>query len=216
MTIGEIKLEALRISFPDPQLYVDESDTDTVSAIISGLKEDHNYSDFLAASVGSINRALSVMERKGISPLVSRSATVRKDASSQMQFVDMNAYGSEMLFAEGVYKIKDGNTVYLPFEDMGNGKLALTDAEENGPYVIKYRTKLERISALTPDDKELSIPDSLASAIPYFIKGDLLCSEEPDASAQAMARFDSLCTDYPRQFSEHSSVISVYRQEEIT
>ena len=98
MTIGEIKLEALRISFPDPQLYVDESDTETVSAIISGLKEDHNYSDFLAASVGSINRALSVMERKGISPLVSRSATVRKDASSQMRFVDMT-YLSLMIWA---------------------------------------------------------------------------------------------------------------------
>jgi len=215
MTIGEIKSEALRLSFPDPQLYVDGQDSEAVSAAISSLKEDHNYADFLAASVGSINRALSVMEQRGISPLMSRVVTVNSDSEAHIPLIDLRAYESEMLFVEGVYKIKDGIPASVSFENMGGGRLAVADAEKNQRFIIKYKTKINRIGSLTPEEWELPLSDSLAAAIPYFIKADLLSSDDPDASSYAMARFDDICVAHPVQYAEHGSVISLYRQEEI-
>ena len=215
MTIGEIKSEALRLSFPDPQLYMDTSDKESVSAAISSLKEDPNYSDFLEASVGSINRALSEIERRGLSPLVSRAVTSTLDDDTGMIILDVSAFQGEMLFVEGVYEISDGALHSVQFENGGGGKLFLSKGEKNQRCIIKYRTVIQRISSVSSDGDELPLSTSLASSVPYFIKGDLLSSEDPSASEQAMALFDRACIAHPTVYAEQGSVISVYRQEEI-
>ena len=216
MTIGEIKSEALRISFPDPQLYIDSSDDEAVSAALSSLKEDPGYSDFLAASVGSVNRALSFIERRGLSPLASRAVSSVFDEEIGLYIIDVSAFMCEMLFTEGIYRANEGIYESVPFEDLGNGKIMPGGEGGKARYLIKYRTILERIGSLTPENTELPLHDSLASLIPYFIKGELLSSEDPEASAEAMGRFEKECASLPLQYAEHTSVLSVYRQEEIS
>ena len=72
MKLGEIKSEALYLSFANPELIIDSSDSEALCAALRDLKSDPNYSDFLIASVGAINRAISALELRGLSPLYTR------------------------------------------------------------------------------------------------------------------------------------------------
>jgi len=65
MKLGEIKLEALMMIFPGEALNVTE---DNLEEALGVLKSDPNFSDYLAAMPGIINRCFGVLENKGVLP----------------------------------------------------------------------------------------------------------------------------------------------------
>lgn len=59
MKIGEIKIEALMLIFPSLVLEYDEGE---LNQTLLTLKENGSYEPYLVASVGAINRALTIIE----------------------------------------------------------------------------------------------------------------------------------------------------------
>ena len=67
MKIGEIKIQALVLIFPSADLEYEE---ESINEAVFALKQSPSYGSYISASVGSINRALAVIEsRLGIAPL---------------------------------------------------------------------------------------------------------------------------------------------------
>ena len=60
MTLGTIKLQSLSLIYPDWSV---EYTGDTIDDVIFGLKSNPNFSSYLSASVGAINRAFALIEK---------------------------------------------------------------------------------------------------------------------------------------------------------
>ena len=213
MKLGEIKSQALYLSFPNPELILDTSDMEAMSAKLGELKADPSYADFLMASAGAINRALSALEIRGLTPLGLRALSAIRDEAGGYTVLDASVL-EDMFSVEGVFLVKGGVYSPVPFEHLGENRLCLPFSESGKAYLVKYRKSLDRISSVTSESYELPLPEALASLIPYFVKGDLLSAEEPEASRVAMAYFDIMCASYPKDGEGVANgVFSVYGTE---
>ena len=61
MRLGEIKIQALELIFPSAEL---EYDAENLNEVLFNLRANPSFSSYLSASVGAINRALSVIEAR--------------------------------------------------------------------------------------------------------------------------------------------------------
>lgn len=89
MKLGEIKLEALMMIHPGEVFNVTE---DNLEEAIGVLKSDPNFSDYLAAMPGIINRCFGVLENKGVVPTKQAELTV--SAEERMRY-DLKAVISD-------------------------------------------------------------------------------------------------------------------------
>ncbi len=213
MKLGEIKLEALYLSFPNPELVTDTTDSEALNATLRELRSDPNYSDFLHAAVGAVNRALSALEIRGLTPLLSRELFSVTDRDTGCCILELSTL-PKLFSVEGVFSLRNGAYTPVPFELMGEGKLCLPLSNPGETYLIKYRMRLDRISHLTSEDHELPLPEALASLIPYYVKSDILAADEPYEAERALAAFDSMCQGYPKDTGASSGqVYSIYETE---
>ncbi len=138
MKLGELKIQALMLIFGGTDF---EYDHDNLDEAVFALKAHPNYGPYIKSSVGSINRALSIIEAGG-------------------------------------------------------------------------KVSYKRITHSTPDSYELDMQEGVAQIIPYFIKSDLLLSENPSEAKEARAIFDSLLARVQLE-EESASGSTVYSQEEL-
>ena len=61
MKLGEIKIQVLELIFPSSELEYEESN---LNEMLFNLRSSPSYGAYLSASVGSINRALSIIESR--------------------------------------------------------------------------------------------------------------------------------------------------------
>ena len=90
---------------------------------------------------------------------------------------------------------------------------------ENDPdseYFLIYKPKLPRIKSYVSNDMELPIPDSIATYIPYFIKGDLYRDDEPGEAAEARNWYEQAMEEVMRMQNDVGKlnhVKEIYSQE---
>ena len=169
MTIGQIKIEALKIMYLCARdVHEDE---------LQSLGADQNYSDYLAAMPGSIHRALQDMVARKILP--TKTFTLPQEKVFDLGKIE------DYYAADGVFLYRD-DVAMAEAECVIDGEtLILQNADERYEYRLKYFPTLPVITSATPNNYKLPIPEALAAAIPYFIKSELYPLDTPSNVADA-------------------------------
>ena len=194
MKLGNIKLESLYLCFPNPSLCVDTDDDALLTEALSCLKDDPNYSDYLNAMIGAINRCLSVFEIKGVIP--KKRISVPFDASRVVNgsfVINIGDLAPDCKKVDCVITYPKGDLPsHIEFADSGDGEIFVEPLSEGACYTVRYEPLTERISPSTAESHELELPNRLAELIPYFVKGDILRVDEPEEAKDAHTLFYGL------------------------
>lgn len=212
MKLGEIKIEALKIMFANYNVDIE------ISQLTDTAVNDENYGSYLVNMPGSINRCFSDLEEKGVLP--SKSVLLNKvDAVIDGAFLrfDLSEIISDFFSIERVvYTDSHGKRIGDYDHELEGDVLVLSNIEDDESYRLLYKPKIERIGALTDDNIELSIPNSIASTIPYYIKGDLYRDDEPNEASEARNWYESAMNElHINKANKVNKVKSVYSQTEI-
>ena len=202
MTLGEIKIEALRIMFANNEILSVES--------IDEYKTDDTYKDYLDRMNGSINRAIRRMETRKLIPTKTKILTLEQGTVKGLNIrfnlaATIPDYGSiDRIIYEndlGCYEPFTG------FKTEGFGLIvlpALKDATEW--YTVIYNPILEPYNSATDETETIPLPNSLAAAIPYFVKADLYEEDEPELAATARNIFESQLDEYQLYAKEPATI----------
>ncbi len=211
MKLGEIKLESLMMIFPGEALNVD---LDNLNDALGILKADSNFSDYLAAMPGTINRCFGVLENKGVLPTKQveipqteeQGAFVRCDLKSLapdygvLEKVAFEGEGGACYCSACEYTRESADVVLLP--KMGKGK-----------YIVIYTPRYPRVSLLNDENTEiLAEREDIACLISYFVKSELAYTEYPDDAKLARQLFEDGLRDLAsHKESYQGDVETVYR-----
>lgn len=216
MKLGTIKLESLYLCFPNPQLYVDTDDDSLLTDTLSNLKDDPNYSDYLNAMVGAINRCLSVFEIKGVIPKKRVSVPFYASGVTDGSFViRMQSLAPDVHRVDSVITYPKGDLPnHIEFADVGDNEIRVEPISEGACYTVRYEPVSKRISHATPESHEIDLPDRLCELIPYFVKGDILRVDDPDEAKDALTLFYGLLEDITEGERLYSNIVrTVYKMD---
>lgn len=208
MTLGEIKIEALKLMFAGFETELTAQNLEQY-----GFDSD-NYRMYLSGMPGAINRCFSRLEDLMVLP--SRSARLdRADASVTPAFLrfDLSAllpdfYDVDRVILENEDGVYNGNC-----EFMREGNVIVLGNDEDAVYTLLYKPSIKRLSQHADNSQELPLPEGIASLIPYFIKGDLFREDEPAEAAEARNWFESQIQTYVLRSEGHPErVKTVYAQ----
>lgn len=183
MTLGEIKIESLRLMFAGNLGY--GLNEDGLNALLS----DDNYNVYLYAMTGAINRCFADLESKGATPI--ESMVLRRDHLTDGVFdlTKIKEYSSldSVTDKDGrnVEFVKKGKYLYPP--------PLLSDEDY---CVIYYHVGLPRIGEGTGNSEQIILPDELARLIPYFIKGEVYREEDPNEAGEARNWYEQGVVQY--------------------
>lgn len=194
MTLGEIKIESLRLMFAGNLGYgLNENG-------LNALLSDDNYNVYLYAMTGAINRCFADLESKGATPI--KSMVLRRDhlADGVFDLTAIEKYSSldSVTDKDGrnVEFVKKGNYLYPP--------PLLSDEDY---CVIYYHVGLPRIGEDTGNSKQIELPDELARLIPYFIKGEVYREEDPNEAGEARNWYEQGVVQYLAKDVQTQNVI---------
>ena len=211
MKLGEIKIEALKLMFANYNTDID------IDKIID-LYDDENYGYYLVNMNGSINRCFSALEEKLVLPSKNfvLNKTLAEVSCGKMRFnldeILTDYFAIDRVIYENEYGEYNGN---INFEMEGN-VLVLPEIGARESYRLLYKPSLERVSADTEEDTELNIPNSIATHIPYFIKGDLYRDDEPNEASEARNWFEQAMTElHSKQDTNMNRVDTIFSQTEM-
>ena len=204
MNIGEIKRQALQLIFPELELSFDESDNEATNEKIRALRCDPSLRGYLDASVPAINRAISIIEAKGLSRTKSKQITVYgKIINGGVMISQSEEYGDIYLLKEAY---QNGKSIAFEYK---NGALIIY-AKAGSVCDLVYKEKLPRIYSFTPDSFQLDLEREVAEIIPYFLKGEMQISEDHECATSAIKRFYELLDILVCKEKAQNSVESVY------
>lgn len=180
MTIGQIKLEALMLMYPEIRL---PADRDLASETITYLSEGSLYCDLIASMDQSITRALFYIELWGLT----KTKRVTSKISREEPFEYYLPLPSDAFLVNQVIARTSEGNVSISFAILDNEICVLEKASE---YIIEYREKGILVDGATPPTTELSLASQVEVIIPYFIKGELY-RESPKEAQLCQERFFS-------------------------
>lgn len=183
MTLGEIKIESLRLMFAGNLGY--GLNEDGLNALLS----DDNYNVYLYAMTGAINRCFADLESKGATPI--KSMVLRRDHLTDGVF-DLNSI-EEYSSLDSVTD-KDGRNV--EFVKKGNYLYPPPLLSDEDYCVIYYHVGIPRIGEGTGNSEQIILPDELARLIPYFIKGEVYREEDPNEAGEARNWYEQGVVQY--------------------
>lgn len=203
MTLGEIKIEALKLMFTNYQHDIAVSD-------LSNLYQDGNYGSYLVNMPGAINRAFDRIQQKG----VLRSKTITLENGTVGEYYTRYSldnitdfYSLERVIYEGLYGKYDGNIAYR----IEGSEILLPNLEEGESYRIVYKPTIAKVTGITEDTAEINLPDDVAGLIPYFIKSELYEEDETDVAIHARNVFEAgLDAIKPLPESKQNHIETVY------
>lgn len=187
MKLGEIKTEAMLLMFPDIDLEVaaDAEYGKDGSGLLLALASDTNYTAYMKAMPGAINRCFSYLEGYGAIPQKSVKLTNPKCAGSVLRYeMPKGVFCPERV----VYC--DGDRIIGTEFDTLAGDYLVVDNRGDGEYILIYTPYVERVSVKTDDMSEVDLPDALCCIIPYFLKSELFVNEDAEEAASARAMFE--------------------------
>ena len=206
MKLGDIKLQALSLIFPDGAF---EYACKDMESLIFNLKSGSGYASYLVATVGAINRAFTIIEQRGL--LNKSSFALKSEYGNKIGdfcYFDLNAK-KEIFSIDRVFCDFNGKRQSL-FYEMQNNMLAVKTASAQGEIGIVYREKIKRIDFLTSDNEEINLPYAIEEMIPYFVKADLLFGERPEQARAARELFDKALDECQAVCEENAEIETVY------
>lgn len=212
MKLGDIKIEALKMMGAN----VNE---DIYPEYLSDYMNDESYKEYLINMTGAINRCFSSLEEKRVLPTKARVLTLSEGLASNafVRFDLANLiedfYDIDRIVRETSNGDYDADHEYIREGDT----LVLDRFEENDgiSYTVIYHPSIQRITSSTDNETELSIPDSIASYIPYFIKGELYRGDEPNEASEARNWYEQAMAEISsKKIRKTNGVRTVYSQTE--
>lgn len=191
MYLGEIKIQALSLMYPDASVRYDDSTPEGIERAVYEMKADHNFSGLLEATVGSVNRAFSVIETMRLTHQSCADVRLSECKRTKDGRVEI-PLPPDCLLPERLYCHR-GSSTYECDLNIRGGK-AYTDRVCE-LYTVIYRGKIPRVKRVTPDSYSVDLDDALCEAIPYFVMGELLSREEPKRAKEAREHFDKALSD---------------------
>lgn len=205
MTLGDIKAEALRLMFANGSEDIRGSDIDR-------LQSDERYADYLLNMTGAINRALSVIEERGVLPhkvCPLPDGTVRGDGTVRYELTAIPDY------FDIVRIVLETDTEYIgACEYRREAEQVILRHVPGGEHRLIYRPRATRVTPITDngtDVEQLGVPERIACHIPYFIKGELYRQDEPNEASEARNWFESAIVEllYHARDPQQTAVESV-------
>lgn len=208
MKLGEIKIEALKLMFVNYNTPMEIED-------IPKLEQEENYGSYLVNMPGSINRCFSSLEEKGALP--SKSIKLENgEVDGKFVRYDLEAIEDFLAIDRLIYQNSNGDYNGNYDYQLESNILVMPIITAHESYRLLYKSKLQRITALTDNDTILPIPDNIASSIPYFIKGDLYRDDEPNEASEARNWYESSVDGQDKkQQNKAGSIDKIYSQTEI-
>lgn len=204
MTLGEIKIEALKLMFAEVG--------DLSYCDIEELENSLDYGVYLRRMNGSINRAFGRIENAGAVPYriyklkEEEGETTYYYAKYNLPTLIPDYNRLERLVREKGYSY-NGNAAYC----MEGETLVLPRMKFNESYTVIYSPKIARVTEEDKGDKIIDLPEDVLAIIPYFVKADVYEEEEPSLSANARALFEQNLKELARkQESRIYAVNSLY------
>lgn len=196
MTYGQMIAEVLRLVFASGGAIVGEG-----SESVARMKNDPRYADHMDKIPGAFNRALADLEAKRVIPWKSKRLTLSEgEKMGGARVFDLSLLIPDCYEVEkvGAWESYSGTRELLLVEDyeLDGGELIIYGGTHAEAFVVKYTQSLPRMTADTDVEAEISLPEALASAIPYFIKGDLYEAEEPGEAAKARNLYEQMAAGY--------------------
>lgn len=185
--IGEIKVHSIMLLFPDLELSYDRDSEDSLNGVIESLKYDPNIRDIVRSTIPAINRAFTIIEKRGASKTKSSLAYVSKRVRGGLT-IKLSEIESDVYSVCNVYN-KDGKNIH--FERETDDEIRL-ETQEIGEYTFIYKSKIRRISEYTDDFAEVDLSEGVAEIIPYFVKSEVLLCEDRGASDASRILFDGI------------------------
>ena len=188
MKLKDIMIESLKLMFAS-------YDRDLALASIDDLRADSAFRDYIYNIPPAINRAFHIIENKGVLKEIMHTY----DTESTERWKNV-AVPEEIPSANGVlggrltridYRVLH-HGVRVAFSDIigrSNGEVLLPSVVGGEQYDVFYSPKIHRVSAETPENTEIPIPDSVAALIPYYVKGELYREEDVGEADNARAWF---------------------------
>ena len=199
--------------FANPDLTADLESDEAILDTLYNLKSDPNFSDYLNASVGAINRAFSCLEIKGLSPvkILSLKAEELKYENGFIK-LELDALAPDLLRVKRIFS-KDQTGIFpIPVSmESENGELFIPPVYYGDIYVEYYK-KIPRISHVTADTYEIGLDSTVCSLIPYYVKGDILRVDDPEEAKESMELFFRLAGSISQEkYPPSEGVYSVYK-----
>ena len=202
MKLGEIKLQALMLIFPNDVLEYNE---ENIEELIYNLRSSGAYSSYLSLSVGAINRAFGSIEQKLLSgkACLNLDITTGKRQGEYISF-DLSTY-KEILCISEVYQ--EGASV--DFNMITDDILNVKCVKSVGTIQLIYHKRLKRINHATSNNYEIEL-GSITDAIPYFVKSDLLLGENADEATVARSIYEGMLEEYIAKNGDKACFQTVY------
>lgn len=178
MTIGEIKIEALKLMFANVgAMSVND---------LEYLEDDPNYADYMTKMNGSINRCLQrVTTLLKVPCKVSNSLVASQDNGvytlDLSSINDLYSVASLDLYDNGIQR----NVEYTEITK------TLLVVPKQGTYKVVYFPIAQEVTSITGNSTEIDLPRNVACLIPLYVKSELLEEEEPSMAAQARNQFEA-------------------------
>ena len=184
MKLGEIKIQALALMYPDAPIRYNNSTDEEIENAVYELKSSHNFEYLIEASVSAINRAFSIIESYGLSNIkcVDKAKSLLEKTEKGIA-IDLE---KDFVTLERVLCHKNGKAYAVSYLQIGNR--IYTDFKGD-VYTVVYRAKIPRATTITRDSCEVDLPMGLCEAIPYFVMAELIAREDTDRSREAREQF---------------------------
>ncbi len=211
MTYGQIIAEALRLMFASAGERIGED-----AESIAQMRSDPRYADHLDRIPGAFARCLGDLEAKKVIPWKSKRLTFADGEKQggarvfELSLVIPDCYELEKV---GAWEPYSGTRELFLVEDfeLDGDELIIYGGTHAEAFVVKYTPSLPRMTADTDMSAKVELPEALASAIPYFIKGDLYEAEEPGEAAKARNLYEQMVAGYhPPHHQAQGRVVRVY------
>lgn len=209
MNLGEIKIQAITLMYPDTVIKYDDSTDEGVENAVYELKCNHNFEGLLESCVGAINRAFSIIEARGLS--------TTKCADKALSLCKINNGRVEIQPQKDFFSLERllchrGGKTYACGYEISDGKIY---TEEKGEiYTLVYATKIPRATRSTKESLELDLPGGVCEAIPYFVASELLAREDEERAKGAREQFEKMLSMCKRAASPcHQCFQIIYSME---
>lgn len=199
MKLGNIKIQSLSLIYPDWSVEYDEGNLDDV---IFGLKSNPNFSSYLSASVGAINRAFSIIEESFLSP-----KGIKTIPSTNIQ----NRFGGTVFsLDDDIFKVCTVliNGTEVDFELITKKLIKVALINSSDSVEVIYLQKINRINHETGSGYEVDL-GGIEEFIPYFVKSEL-SGQDSEEGKNALKIFEDILDKYSGIFESEGFVKTVY------
>ena len=185
MNLGEIKIQALSLIYPDESVKYDDTTEQGIENAVYELKQNHNFGGLLEASVGAINRAFSQIEAKGLSVIkcVDKAYSLCQTSRDGRVVIEAD---SDFLKLDKLLCHKADKTYACDFEALGN---KIYTPFVGSVYTLVYYTKIPRILRTTKESMVIDLPWGVHEAIPYYVMAELISSEDSQRAEAGKEEF---------------------------